>query len=64
VGHNACEAQVFYSGDSHDYTPPDWDPGFYKGQCPSGQYVAGISTPAYGAVGATGAAHALLCCAQ
>jgi hypothetical protein len=63
VTHQSCETQVFYNGDSQNYTAPDWDPGHYKGECPVGQYVAGISTPAYSSIGITGAAHALLCCA-
>ena len=62
VAHASCDAQVFYNNDSPAYGGPDWDPGYYKGQCPDGQYVAGISTPAYSAVGTGGAAHAVLCC--
>jgi hypothetical protein len=62
VGHNSCEAQVFYNGDSPAYKAPDWNVGFYKGQCPPGQYVSGISTPAFASVGSDGAAHAILCC--
>jgi hypothetical protein len=64
VTHKKCDAQVFYGGDSAAYTAPDWDPGYYKGQCQPGQYVAGISTPAYTSIGTPGAAHAILCCAQ
>jgi hypothetical protein len=63
VAHNNCDTQVFYNNDSPAFSGADWDPGYYKGQCPSGQYVAGISTPAFSSVGATGAAHAVLCCA-
>jgi hypothetical protein len=62
VTHQSCEAEFFYSSDSHDYAPPDWDFGHPKGECPVGQYVAGISTPAYSSIGITGAAHAILCC--
>ncbi len=62
VKHASCDAQVFYNGDSTAYSGPDWDVGHYKGQCPAGQYVAGISTPAYTSVGIPGAAHAILCC--
>jgi hypothetical protein len=62
VRHNSCEAQVFYNRNSPAYTAPDWDVGFYKGQCPPGQYVSGISTPAFASVGLDGAAHAILCC--
>lgn len=65
VTHQSCDTQVFYSSDSPAMSlPPDWDPTHYKGQCPAGQYVAGISTPAYSQIGMTGAAHALLCCSQ
>ena len=64
VTHQSCDAQVFYNGDSPAAGQPDWSPGFYKGQCPPGQYVAGISTPALASVGTNGAAHAILCCSQ
>jgi hypothetical protein len=64
VTHKSCGTQVFYSGDSQAYAGPDWDVGYYKGQCPAGQYVAGISTPAYATIGTTGAAHAIFCCSQ
>jgi hypothetical protein len=62
VSHLKCSTQVFYSSDSSAYSGTDWDPGYYKGQCPLGQYVAGISTPANSSVGIYGAAHAILCC--
>jgi hypothetical protein len=62
VTHKSCDTQVFYNGDSPAVLPPDWDVGYYKGQCPAGQYVSGISTPAFASVGMTGAAHAVLCC--
>jgi hypothetical protein len=57
VGHNSCEPQIFYSGDS----PPvsanaDWDPKYFKGQCQPGQYVAGVS------MDGAGSPHGLLCC--
>jgi hypothetical protein len=56
-----CRVEVFGNGpDSPDYSGPDWDPNFYKGQCPSGDVVAGISANA--ATGPAGAPHALLCC--
>ena len=64
VTHKSCDSQVFYNGDSPAYALPDWDVGFYKGQCPAGQYVAGISTPAFSSIGTPGAAHAILCCTQ
>jgi hypothetical protein len=62
VSHNSCDAQVFYNNSSPAFQGFDWDVGYYKGQCPSGQYVAGISTPAFTSVGTPGAAHAVLCC--
>ncbi|HEY4012938.1 MAG TPA: hypothetical protein VGM06_06355 [Polyangiaceae bacterium] len=62
VTHKSCDSQVFYNGDSAAYAAPDWDVGYYKGQCRAGQYVAGISTPAFTSIGTPGAAHALLCC--
>jgi hypothetical protein len=62
VGHKNCGVQVFYNNDSPAFSGYDWDPGYYKGQCPAGQYVAGISTPAFASIGVTGAAHAILCC--
>ena len=64
VTHSSCDAQVFYNSNSQAFVYPDWDVGNYKGQCPGGQYVAGISTPAYSSIGITGAAHAILCCSQ
>ena len=64
VTHQSCDAQVFYNSNSQAYADPDWDVGNYKGQCPAGQYVAGISTPAYWSIGTPGAAHAILCCSQ
>ncbi len=63
VAHNSCAAQVFYNNNSPAFSGADWDPGYYKGQCPAGDYVAGISTPAFSSVGTAGAAHAILCCA-
>jgi hypothetical protein len=62
VSHSSCDTQVFYNHDSPGFSGFDWDPGYYKGQCPAGQYVAGISTPAYASIGPWGAAHAILCC--
>jgi hypothetical protein len=64
--HASCNVQVFDNGNSSQFSLPDWDYGFYKGQCPSGaearaQYVAGISTPAFGQQ-AAGTPHAILCC--
>ena len=64
--HSNCDVQTFYSSDSIAFTvpdnqgdtSPDWDPYYYKGQCPSGEYVAGVSTD----VSSLGALNALLCC--
>jgi hypothetical protein len=64
VRHAACETQVFENGNSSGFSNADfdWDIGFYKGQCPNGQYAAGISTPAFTSVGLSGEVHALFCC--
>ncbi len=53
-----CKVEEFYNGDSVDFGPssPQWDPFYYKGQCPAGYYVAGVSSTA------SGAPHRLLCC--
>lgn len=61
VTHQSCVPEVFYSTNSTDFQWPDWSYGNYKGQCKSGQYVAGISSPSSG-YGTIGAAHALWCC--
>ncbi len=62
VTHKSCDTQVFYNGNSSAFSGVDWDPGYYKGVCPAGQYAAGISTPAWSNIGAWGTGHALLCC--
>jgi hypothetical protein len=63
LNHSHCGVQVFYSGNSSAYgVGPDWDFGYYKGHCPAGQYVAGVSAVANSSEGTVGAAHALLCC--
>lgn len=58
MGHTACTTQVFEGQNSSAYgvNSPDWDPYYYKGQCLSGQYVAGVSSVP------NGAPYALLCC--
>jgi hypothetical protein len=57
VTHQICTSQAFGTGNSPAYgIGPDWDPGFYKGVCPTGQYVAGVSRTTSNAV------HAILCC--
>jgi hypothetical protein len=58
VTHKACAAEVFYGRNSPHFASPDWDSGYYKGQCADGKYVAGVSSTADG----WGSAHALLCC--
>jgi len=64
VTHANCGTQAFDSGNSPGFltNSPDWDQGYYKGQCQSGQYVAGVSAIANGNYGVVGSAHALLCC--
>jgi hypothetical protein len=58
VTHQTCTAQIFGTGNSPAYgNGPDWDPGFFKGVCPTGQYVAGVSRASTG-----GAVHGILCC--
>ena len=54
----SCDVQVFANQNSSGYTFPDWDIGYYKGECPSGQLVFGVSAYADG----SGTPHALLCC--
>ncbi len=55
--HVSCEVETFESGDSHSYgSGPDWALGYYKGVCPVGKVVVGVSR------GSSGAAHAILCC--
>jgi hypothetical protein len=51
-----CDRQIFYAGNSPGYAALDWDPGFDKGQCPAGEYAAGLS-----AVPGAPGPHALLC---
>ena len=62
VTHASCDVQVFVNGNSSAFSGDDWDPGYYKGMCPAGQYVAGVSSPANSSSGTIGGAHALLCC--
>jgi hypothetical protein len=62
VRHAFCDAQIFYTQDSSAYPGTDWDPTYLKGQCPSGQYVAGISSPGAAWAGTQGAPHGILCC--
>lgn len=61
---SSCSVQVFYSQDSSGFGPNgvQWDPWYYKGQCPPGQYVAGLSKVYTSSQGVVGAPHALLCC--
>jgi hypothetical protein len=53
-------AQNFYGQNSSGYGGPDWDNGYYKGQCPAGQVVAGVSEVTKQSP--VGAPHAILCC--
>jgi hypothetical protein len=55
--HFNCTTEVFgTSQNSPSYgAGPDWDFGFYKGQCPLGKEIAGVSKTSNGI-------HALLCC--
>jgi len=64
MAHASCTTQNFYGADSSAFGPnsPDWDYGYFKGQCPVGQYVAGISSIVWSSDGVLGAPHALLCC--
>lgn len=55
---SSCNVQVFANQNSSGYTPPDWDFGYSKGECYSGDVVFGVSAYANG----SGAPHALLCC--
>lgn len=56
--HSSCTVEQFDTSDSPSYgSGPDWAGGLYKGICPLGKAVVGISRKKTG-----GAAHALLCC--
>ncbi len=62
---NSTNAEVFYNSDSHSRQTAgglDWDPGYYKGQCPGGWYVQGVSAVLSGTSQVAGAAHAVRCC--
>jgi hypothetical protein len=61
MAHAGCNAQTFSNGNSSSFALPDWDYGYYKGQCGVDQYVAGISTPAFGQQ-PYGTPHSILCC--
>jgi Neprosin len=55
--HLGCEVQTFDSSDSPaSGAGPDWAVGYYKGVCPVGEVVVGVSRKN------SGAAHAVLCC--
>ncbi len=63
LNQSSCTVQVFSGHDSSAYgIGPDWDPDNWKGQCPAGQYVAGISVDASQSGGGPGAPRVLLCC--
>jgi hypothetical protein len=57
--HNTgCNTRVFDNGDSTGATDhPDWDPGFFKGECAATEYMAGVSINT-----STSRPHSLLCC--
>jgi hypothetical protein len=61
-GQSNCNSQVFYSSNSSGYGGVDWDYYTYKGECPAGQYVAGVSIGRGNGYGIAGSPHALLCC--
>jgi len=55
--HSWCTVETFGSSNSPSYgSGPDWAIGLYKGVCPVGKAVVGISRES------SGAPHALLCC--
>jgi hypothetical protein len=60
LAHSSCSKVVFQSTNGQeDASNGDWDPWFWKGDCGTGRYVAGMSRD----LGSQpGAAHALLCC--
>ena len=65
MAHAYCAAQIFYGQNSTAYATTqsaDVDYGYYKGVCPNGQYVAGVSAVANSANGVVGAPHAIWCC--
>jgi hypothetical protein len=54
----SCSVRVFDNGDGDGANDnPDWDFGYYKGECATNEYLAGVSV-------ATGTyrPHSLLCC--
>lgn len=53
--------QVSHGQNSAGFTGVDWDYGYFKAQCPTGQYVAGASTFGPGGAVPDGIPHALLC---
>jgi hypothetical protein len=55
--HFSCTTEVFGTTQNSPSfgAGPDWDYGYYKGQCPLGKQIAGVSTTTHGV-------HALLCC--
>ena len=58
VTHQSCESQIFYTSNSQCLRlGPDTDPGYNKGICPNGQYVAGVSQNI-----PNGGVYSLLCC--
>ncbi len=65
IATNTCSLETFFNQNSPDFWEsdhPDWDDGFYKGQCSDGMFISGVSAIASSSQGPTGAPHALLCC--
>jgi len=59
VAKASCTAKQFEWGDSREPSNSgDWDPGYFKGECGTGRYVAGVSRDP-----SSGRPSTLLCCA-
>jgi hypothetical protein len=58
-GKSNCHDVAFAASDDRvTAATGDWDPGFYKGECGTNEYVAGVSQST------TGAIQSVLCCAD
>lgn len=65
VAHSSCGSQIFYGQNSSAYASnqsADFDYGYFKGVCPTGKHVEGVSAVANSANGVVGAPHAIWCC--
>jgi hypothetical protein len=69
ISQTSCSLQVFAGRNSRAFQvpyslglQPDWDNGYFKGQCPSGQLAAGVSALGGQGPQPPGAPHGLLCC--